>query len=134
LAACESAIPEDMESEASVIFQVLLIVIFGTGFVLSLVALVRGAASPFVGLLGALLSITATLAAVWPDATTRIARWLGIGLGKDLLLYCSIVLMLVGFFMTYTRMRRLRRELTLLVRQLAILSAEDADAAHPSGR
>jgi hypothetical protein len=57
---------------------------------------------------------------VWPVSTVRVARLLGIGRGADLLLYCSVLAMLVGFFYVYIRFRRMDRQLTLLVRELAI--------------
>jgi len=62
-----------------------------------------------------------------PDITTTAAGWLGIGRGADLVFYCAIVVMLVGFLMVYVRLRRLRREVTLLVRHIAILEAERGD-------
>jgi hypothetical protein len=64
--------------------------------------------------------ISAGVAAIWPDTTVVVARFLGIGRGADLILYCSVLLMLVGFFVVYVRFRRLDRQLTLLVRQLAV--------------
>lgn len=63
------------------------------------------------------------VAVVYPKITAIVARALGIGRGADLVSYCSVVLMLVGFTMIYVRLRRLRRELTLLVRELAIRDA-----------
>jgi hypothetical protein len=65
-------------------------------------------------------------AIVWPHATAVIAHAFGIGRGADLLLYLSVLVMFVAFFYVYTRFRRLDRELTLLVRRLAIQSANSA--------
>ncbi|MEK7731822.1 MAG: DUF2304 family protein, partial [Planctomycetota bacterium] len=45
------------------------------------------------------------------------------GRGADLVLYCAVIVMLIGFFMVYARLRRLRRDLTLLSRHLAIRDA-----------
>ena len=68
------------------------------------------------------------------------ARWLGIGRGADLVSYLAIGVMFVGFFVTYVRLRALRRELTLLVRRVALhqagggegeRSAEETDAGPP---
>ena len=59
---------------------------------------------------------------LWPRSTMVAARWLGIGRGADLVLYCSVFAMLGGFFYIYTRFRRMDRALTVLVRQLAIES------------
>ena len=73
------------------------------------------------------------LAIIWPRSTMLVARWLGIGRGADLLLYSSVLLMLVGFFYVYARFRRLDRQITLLVRRLAIENAE-REAQPPSSR
>jgi hypothetical protein len=64
------------------------------------------------------------VAIIWPRSTVLVARSLGIGRGADLLLYVSVLLMLVGFFYVYGRFRRLDRQITVLVRRLAIDNAE----------
>ena len=57
---------------------------------------------------------------VWPESTLRVAQALGIGRGVDLVVYFGLLTTLVGFFYVYTRFRRLDRQLSLLVRRLAI--------------
>ena len=54
-----------------------------------------------------------------------VARKLGIGRGADLLLYCSVGVMMVGFLMVYIRLGRLRREITLIVRHLALKESQE---------
>jgi len=73
--------------------------------------------------------LAAGLAVLWPEATTKIAKAVGIKRGADLLLYCGLVAMMVGFLMTYVRLRRLRREVTLLTRCMAIRDAHVDDGA-----
>ena len=107
------------------LFQIVFLVLAGCLFVGSLVAMARGWATRREGLISALIWIGAAVAVAWPDATTRIAHVFGLGRGVNLLLYCTVVAMIVGFFMVYIRLRRVRRELTLLVRHLAILEAEE---------
>ena len=63
----------------------------------------------------------------WPHATAVVAHRLGIGRGADLLLYVSVLAMVVAFFYVYTRFRRLDRQITLLVRRLAIQNATAAN-------
>jgi hypothetical protein len=63
---------------------------------------------------------------IWPHFTAVAAHALGIGRGADLLLYLSVLVMFVAFFYVYTRFRKLDRELTLLVRRLAIQNAGTA--------
>lgn len=74
-----------------------------------------------------ILWIGGAVLAIRPATATDIARLLGIGRGADLVLYCSVLLMLVGFFMVYIRIRRLRAHLTQLVREIAIMRAEGPD-------
>jgi hypothetical protein len=60
---------------------------------------------------------------VWPNFTAIAAHKLGIGRGADLLLYSSVLVMFSGFFYVYSRFRRLDRQITMLVRRLAIENA-----------
>jgi hypothetical protein len=64
--------------------------------------------------------LTGAGAIIWPNATRDIARKLGIGRGTDLVMYCSVLLLMSGLFYIYTRMRAMDRTMTLLVRELAI--------------
>lgn len=73
----------------------------------------------------------AATALFWPQSTVIAARLLGIGRGTDLVLYLSVLIGLSGFFYIYTRFRRLDRQITLLVRALA-LKEPMAPGAHRS--
>lgn len=53
---------------------------------------------------------------------------MGIGRGADLVFYCAVLAIMVRFWMVYIRLRRLRQEITLLVRHLAVREAQK-DAA-----
>ncbi|MCP4069505.1 MAG: DUF2304 domain-containing protein, partial [Phycisphaeraceae bacterium] len=66
-------------------------------------------------------------AAVDPDRTTRFARTIGINRGTDLIVYLVTIVVFQGFVIFYLRLRKVRRELTLLVRQLALLEASSRD-------
>ena len=57
---------------------------------------------------------------LFPDSLTYIARWLGIGVGANLLLYLLTFAFLAVSFMLYARIVQLRRQMTLLVRHLAL--------------
>ena len=74
------------------------------------------------------LWIVGLVAACQPDATTRVASVMGIRRGADLLLYCTALAMPAGFFMMYVRLRRVRSDLTILTRQVAIMTAHDGQA------
>ena len=58
------------------------------------------------------------------EGTTTVASLLGIRRGADLLLYCTALGSILGFFMMYLRLRRVRRDLTVLTRQIAIRLAD----------
>ena len=105
------------------LFQALAVVVVGGLTVLTLVAVWRGWATRREGMLWTLIWLAAGIAILWPGVTGVVANVLGIGRGADLLLYCSVVMMMIGFLMVYARLRRLRREMTLLVRRLAIREA-----------
>lgn len=83
----------------------------------------RGRVSRF----GLLLWIAVWGAGGWaiavPEATARVARWLGIGRGADLVFYLAILAALFGFLTAFLRFRRLDSELTALTREIALLRA-----------
>ena len=113
------------------IFQVLALAVVFSLLILSLLAMRWGWATRRESLIWALVWLVAGGAIIWHDVTSVIARALGIGRGADLVLYCAVVVMMVGFLMVYVRMRRIRRELTLLVRELAIRDAVVTSVAEP---
>jgi len=59
-----------------------------------------------------------------PQVTQRLANLLGVGRGADAIFYLSLVGLSYAFFRLYLRMRHLEQELTLLVRKLALETAE----------
>lgn len=64
--------------------------------------------------------LTACVLILFPDTLTYIAHWLGIGVGSNLLLYLLTLAFLAVSFMLYARTVQLRRQMTLLVRHLAL--------------
>ena len=104
-------------------FQIILLSVLGA----TATAIVVAAARRRIGRLVA-LAWTAVLAAgmvfaIEPDWTTAIARKVGINRGTDLVLYVLAVASIQGFLLLYLKLRRVRRELMLLVRELAIRDA-----------
>lgn len=57
---------------------------------------------------------------LFPDSLTYIAHWLGIGVGANLLLYLLTLSFIAVSFMLYARIVQLRRQMTILVRHLAL--------------
>jgi len=73
--------------------------------------------------------IAAAAAIARPALTMTVAHFLGIGRGADLVFYCAILFMLIAFFYVYLRFKRLEREITTIVRHLALRDEEAAEAA-----
>jgi hypothetical protein len=91
-----------------------------------------GRARKRVTILWMIIWLTGAGATIWPNATRDVARKLGIGRGTDLVMYCSVLLLMIGLFYVYTRMRHMDRTMTLLVRELAIERARRPAGALPS--
>lgn len=75
-----------------------------------------------------LLWASATAAFAMPDAMTRLARLVGIGRGADVVLYCAVLGGIAVAFRLTMAQRRLERQLTGLVRELAVERALTGDA------
>jgi len=101
-------------------FQILFGALMALLAAASVAAVARRAVTRREGLLWAALCLVACLAVLWPGVTSTVAGWLGIGRGADLVSYMAVGILFVGFFATYVRLRALRRELTLLVRRIAL--------------
>jgi hypothetical protein len=70
------------------------------------------------------LWVAAAVSIADPDLLVRIAHFLGIGRGADLVLYLSILFTFLAFFLTYLRFRRIDEQLTKIIRHLAIRDAD----------
>ncbi|MEM7228576.1 MAG: DUF2304 domain-containing protein [Planctomycetota bacterium] len=110
-------------------FQTMLVIVFGLLALACLTATLIGLLPRRMALMLFVIWLAGGLASVFPDMTTRIAQLVGIDRGKDLLLYCAVVVMMIGFTMTYVRVRHLRRDITRLVRELAVLHASEQPPA-----
>lgn len=106
------------------VFQVLVLSVLAFLLLVDLIALTRGWLTRKEALTWGGVCLAAAVAIYDPQMIQRIAKALGIGRGADLLLYCAVVITMIGFWMVYVRLRGLRREMTLLVRHLAILEAQ----------
>src|SRR3954469_3069725 len=67
---------------------------------------------------------------LFPDWTSEIARFVGVGRGTDLLLYLTIFAGVHSCLLLYVRTRRVERKLTELVRGLAIKNAQYPSDMH----
>ena len=57
---------------------------------------------------------------LFPDISNRIAHWLGVGRGADLVFYTSILIFWFIILKLYARIRRLEQVMTKLVRKEAL--------------
>lgn len=71
-----------------------------------------------------LVWVAAGLAIASPDTVTQIANVIGIDRGADLVVYLFVLTFLAATFYFYARQVRLRRQLTQVVRHIAIWEAQ----------
>jgi small membrane protein len=57
---------------------------------------------------------------VKPAVSTRIANWLGVGRGTDLIFYLSIVILIFVLLMMYSKIKKLEEMVTSLLRSQAL--------------
>jgi hypothetical protein len=101
-------------------FQYLVLIFLGLLCVATARAAMRGGVRKRIAKFWMLIWLGTGVGVLWPKSTILAAHALGIGRGADLVLYCSVFATLSGFFYIYTRFRRMDRQLTVLVRQLAV--------------
>lgn len=65
-------------------------------------------------------AVLGTWFAWFPDELTAIARSLGVGRGTDLMLYLWLPVSILVFVAVSLQLRHLQRQITLLVRELAL--------------
>ena len=86
---------------------------------------------PFNIMLVFAILVVAGIAVLFPERTDYIANWIGVGRGADLIGYLVQVLLLFMSLHFYTKFVDVQRQLTQIVRELAILRSEIA--ASPPG-
>jgi hypothetical protein len=64
-----------------------------------------------------------------PQITTRVAGWLGVGRGSDLVLYGAVALVFYLVFRIYVMLERLEQQITTLVRHEALRELEERRGA-----
>jgi len=71
-----------------------------------------------------LLWLLVLAAAWWPHATDVVASWIGVGRGADLLIFLSILALFMLASWLLSRMAKIEREITVMVRHEALRSGE----------
>ncbi len=81
-------------------------------------------------LLWLMLWIGAAGVILFPNSTMVPAHLLGIGRGADLVLYVSVILILYLIFRIYVRLEKVDREITQIVRTVALREAGFGSSDH----
>jgi small membrane protein len=68
---------------------------------------------------------------LYPDVSTRLANHIGIGRGADLLLYIFIIFSLFHYVNITARFKRIERQMTEVVRSVALAEAMRDTSSHP---
>lgn len=106
------------------LFQLLGIAGALLAIVVVVAAIRRHRLAPGPGALWVLLWTAAGVLIARPEWTAILAGFLGIARGADLVFYLAILGAMVGFLAVYIRLRRLESQLTLVVRELALVRAQ----------
>ncbi len=79
-----------------------------------------------------LLWMAAAVVILFPDSTILVAHRLGIVRGADLVLYLSVILILYLLFRVYVRLEEMDRQMTQIVRAIALQEESPGDLEHPN--
>ena len=105
-------------------FQIATLPVLAVMILVTAVAMGRRRLAPKFGTAWIALWVAAAVAVLDPEILVRLARFLGIGRGADLVFYVSILAFFIAFFLVYLRFRRLDEQMTQIIRHLAIRDAE----------
>jgi hypothetical protein len=104
-------------------FQLLAIAFLAVNLLLDIRRELRGSGHRGLRWLRILVWLTAGLAIWRPDSVTQVAHWLGIGRGADVVLYVFVLAFLATSFYWYSQHVLVQRQLTEIVRHLALKEA-----------
>lgn len=109
------------------LFQLLSLIPLSLLTAISVLNIVRRRGRLRISLLWLVVWLATGLAILQPRLAVEAATVVGIGRGADLVFYCNVLFTLAGFFYVYLRQRAVQRQLTLLVRELALSRALPPD-------
>jgi len=101
-------------------FQIVTLPLLALMVLATAIQIARRRLTPRFGMAWIALWVAAAVSIADPDLLVRVAHFLGIGRGADLVLYLSVIFTFAAFFLTYLRFRKLDEQLTKIVRHLAI--------------
>lgn len=99
------------------LIQIVLIVVLGAALLLTWKRARERVIRRREALLWTVLWLGAALVVLWPDVTTRVAEFVGIGRGADLAVYGSVILLFILVFRLHVALDKLERNITKLVRK-----------------
>lgn len=82
-----------------------------------------------------LFAVAAVVVVIFPEITTTVARFVGVGRGADLLLYGLVIVVLYNMLMQAKQRNAAERRLTKLAREVAIthtVLGEDEKRVYPA--
>lgn len=93
--------------------------------VLAIYMYLRLRSSLFDVILIGLFFVVGVFFVLFPETTNKIAHWVGVSRGADLLSYSSILFLFFLILKLYSRLRRIEQKFTELVRNKSIEEAEE---------
>lgn len=78
-----------------------------------------------------LIWLSALTGILLPKTTTKIAEFFGVGRGVDIIVYVSLSLLFYLVFRLYVMIEDIRRDITSLVRQIALQNASSFKKTNP---
>jgi len=70
-----------------------------------------------------LVFITGIVAVVFPELTNRVANFVGVGRGADLLLYLMVIIFYFTFIILYRKLNKIQEIQTEIIRKISIRNA-----------
>ena len=64
--------------------------------------------------------LLAAIVVIWPDLTVRLANYVGIGRGSDLVVYSALIFLFYFIFRLLLRIEKMEKNLTKVVREEAL--------------
>jgi small membrane protein len=109
-------------------FQWLALSVLGALLLRELLSLRRGHVHRGPWVVRCLTWLSAAAAIIHPQSVQKLAEWIGVGRGADAILYLVTLAFLLVSFYFYSRYVRLQRQLTQVVRHLAIQEARRGES------
>ena len=108
--------------------QLLLLLVLLLAMFMTWRRLKQKAIRPVEAYVWSLVWLGAAVVVVQPDITSRVAQFVGVGRGADLVVYTAVIVLLILVFRLHVAHAALERTLTDLVRREALRDAQGAQS------